>query len=330
MPLQRFHAILKGQDRPAYLHAKELRLNIDISPETPTEELWAVHDTTLSGSTEYLNEKGPTSLLDLKLELAWRLLESCTLCENRCKVNRLSGERGFCGVDETRVDTVFLHFGEEPPIVPSLTVFFTGCSFKCVFCQNHSISQHPHKGRKIHPEEMAELIAGGGGTNVNWVGGDPGPHLAYILEVLNNSNTHKPQLWNSNLYQSPEAMKLLQGVVDVFLSDFKYGNGACASRLSKVDNYWEVTTRNHLLGQEEVFVGENKVKADFIIRHLVLPNHYLCCSVPVINWLKENMEDPYINVMAQYHPQYKAHEHEDIGGRVDMLEFRRLERLARG
>jgi len=329
MTLKRFYSILENRERPAYLAAKNYRVNVDLSPDTSTDQLWDVHDRVLQGTCDFEDQESPVSLLDLKIELVQRMLGSCRLCENNCGVNRLEGEVGFCGVSETRVDTFFLHFGEEPEIVPSFTVFFTGCTFKCVYCQNHGISQHPERGDIIPPEKMASLIEINAGSNINWVGGDPGPHLLYILEILRESRTHKPQLWNSNLYQSTPTMRILQGVMDVFLSDFKYGTDACALRLSKVKNYGEVTRRNHLEGQKEVRIGDHAIKPDFIIRHLVLPNHYRCCSEPVIQWLKENMDDPCINVMSQYHPEYKAHECEDISRRISMEEFRKLKRMAK-
>ena len=328
MPLKRFNSILEKNEVPAYLVAKNYKIDVSLSPATTTEELWSVHDQILDGSQEFEDPGSSVSLLDLKIELVKRMLGSCELCENNCGVNRLEGEKGSCGVSETRVDTFFLHFGEEPEIVPSFTIFFTGCTFKCVYCQNHGISQHPERGDIIPPGKMASIIEINAGTNINWVGGDPGPHLLYILETLRESNTKKPQLWNSNLYQSARALRVLQGVIDVFLSDFKYGTNECALRLSKVKNYVEMTRRNHLEGQKEVSVGAHTIKPDFIIRHLVLPNHYSCCSETIIRWLKENMDDSYINVMAQYHPEYKAHEYDDISRRISMDEFRRLKRLA--
>jgi len=319
---------LKGEEKPAYRVAKSYRIDVDLSSEVSTEELWRVHQQVLKGSQDFETDVNGVSFLDLKIELCERLLARCELCENRCGVNRLSGEVGFCGVKKTRIDTFFLHFGEEPEIVPSFTIFFTGCSFKCVYCQNHSISQHPERGKSIPPEKMAQLIEVNAGTNINWVGGDPNPHLLYILKTLKHSESKKPQIWNSNFYVTPEALNLLLGVVDVFLSDFKYGNDSCALRLSKVKDYTKVLKRNHIEGQKEIRIGDKRIRADFIIRHLVLPEHYICCSEPVILWLKENMDDPYINVMAQYRPHYRAYQYQELTKYISMEEFHRLEKLA--
>ena len=105
------------------------------------------------------------------------------------------------------------------------------------------------------------------------------------------------------MYCSIETMKLLTGIIDVYLTDFKYGNNECAKRLSKVDNYMKIVKRNHKIAHK---AGE------MIIRHLVLPNHIDCCSKPIIKWIAENLPNATVNIMAQYRPEYKAYEYNDI------------------
>jgi putative pyruvate formate lyase activating enzyme len=148
--------------------------------------------------------------------------------------------------------------------------------------------------------------------NVNWVGGDPTSNLKFILEVLTSSETNLPQVWNSNMYLTEETMKILDGVIDVYLTDFKYGNDGCGQRLSKVERYWEITTRNHLLACEQ---------AELIIRHLVLPNHVECCSKPILDWIAENLKNVRINVMAQYRPWHQASEYPEISKSLNPSEF---------
>ena len=151
-----------------------------------------------------------------------------------------------------------------------------------------------------------------GGINVNWVGGDPTSNLLYILKVLRELDINIPQIWNSNMYCSTETMSLLNGVIDVYLTDFKYGNDECAHRLSKVDNYTKVVKRNHKIAYNQ---------GEIILRHLVLPNHIKCCSKPILNWISKNIPDSLVNIMAQYRPEYKANNFEDINRNITQDEY---------
>ncbi|RLF45023.1 MAG: radical SAM protein, partial [Thermoplasmata archaeon] len=136
------------------------------------------------------------------VERAWEIYSHCTLCEHRCGVNR-NTEEGICGVRRASIATHFMHYGEEEILVPSYTIFFSGCNFKCIYCQNWDISQR-RAGIYIEPERIAYLINGlyGVAKNINWVGGEPTPNLPYILEVLRHCNANIPQIWNSNMYCS--------------------------------------------------------------------------------------------------------------------------------
>jgi putative pyruvate formate lyase activating enzyme len=260
-------------------------------------------------------KKLPFSYLDLKIAIAEKLLENCIFCERRCGVDR-NEEPGVCGVNKSKIASEFLHMGEEAPLVPSHTIFFTGCTFKCVYCQNMDISRHPDEGRIYSEKKLAELIdrrKSDGSHNVNFVGGDPNPHLLYILKTVSLILENIPVIWNSNFYMSPEAMHLLDGVVDLYLSDFKYGNDECAMRLSGISDYWEVVTRNHKLA-----FGSG----DMIIRHLVLPGHVECCTLPILDWIDENLgKEVVLNIMAQYRPLYGAFNHPEISRYLHRQEY---------
>jgi putative pyruvate formate lyase activating enzyme len=319
--LSRYFRILDGESEAQYLISKRTGLNAGLTCEDDT--LWPIHGAHTQGEVP---THGPTTLLDLKAELARRMLRSCDLCERRCAADRSAGQKGHCGVLEARVCSEFLHVGEEPDLVPSYTVFFAGCTFNCVFCQNWDISTRPDSGTRIEPEELAAMIEvraggagrGGGGLrgrarNVNWVGGDPTPNLLFILDVLRHCRANLPQVWNSNMYVTEKSLGLLSGVIDVYLTDFKYGNDACAERLSNVTDYMRIVTRNHVLARRQ---------AEMIIRHLVLPNHFECCTAPVLRWISENLDDVKVNVMAQYRPEHRAREHPDIDRPLRMSEYR--------
>ena len=256
-----------------------------------------------------LEEEEP-SFLDVKIELTERMLEKCRFCEWRCLVNRKAGEKGFCRVGyNSKVATWFHHFGEEAPLIGSGgsgTIFFSGCNFgPCVYCQNWDISSDPENGADVTSRTLA-LISGklkeGDVANINYVGGEPTPNLYTILASLKYLKVNVPLLWNSNMFCSIEAMRLLSDVIDIWLPDFKYGNNNCAKLLSKVDHYFEVVSRNHKIAH-----GNGSI----MIRHLVLPGHIECCTKPVLEWISQNLPNAIVNIMDQYHPDYLVESQSD-------------------
>ena len=318
-PLKKYFSIIEGKLKPNYLKCKSIP--VDIALNSSEEELWKEHDDKMNdfyGNDGYEGVK--TSLLDLKIEIAKRMLMHCSFCERKCGVNRMEGKKGHCGVLKSRIASDFIHWGEEPEIVPSYTIFFSGCTFNCVYCQNWDISQNPHAGRHIEPQILAKMIGAKIARNVNWVGGDPTPNLGYILDVLRHCRVNLPQVWNSNMYLTKESMKLLKGTMDVYLTDFKYGNDDCAKKLSNAGNYWEIITRNHMISSEQ---------GEMIIRHLVLPNHLECCSKPILQWISKNLKNVKVNVMAQYRPEHKAFEYDDLKHRLKYEEFLKAYRFAK-
>lgn len=293
-PLDKYRSILLGRSLPGFQEAKADRI------------------------------EGGATRLDLKVVQADRLASECNLCEHRCGARRTEGKAGRCGVTESRVASHFAHYGEERPLVPSYTVFFTGCNLRCVFCQNWDISTDGQKGELVSPRTLARVIEGigiakagvpnsRGVRNVNWVGGEPTPHLPYVLRVLKELEVNVPQVWNSNMYMTPEAMRVLDGVMDLYLTDLKFGNDRCAESLCGAPGYWEVVTRNHLLARQH---------GEVIVRHLMLPGHLECCTFPVIDWISENLDDVAVNIMDQYRPEHKAFEHRGLRRGVTESEYR--------
>lgn len=246
------------------------------------------------------------SYLDLKIKIAEEIFKNCYFCEKRCYVDR-NINKGYCRVLKPKIASEFIHVGEEAPLVPSHTIFFTGCNFECIYCQNFDISQFSESGMEIDEKTLANIIDRRrmeGSRNVNFVGGDPTPNLLYILKTMRLSKENVPVIWNSNFYMSEDAMNLLDGFVDLYLSDFKYGPSNCAEYLSGIKNYWEIVTRNHIMA---------KKAGDMIIRHLVLPNHVECCSKPILKWISENLgNETVVNIMGQYRPVYRANECTEI------------------
>ena len=308
--LTKYFDILEENGTAKYIQCRHVPVSFDTSELT--DRLWKKHDMILQ-RMNVRNREPKQSLLDLKIELAFRIFQKCCFCERRCGVDRRKNS-GNCGVKEARIASEFLHIGEESVLVPSYTVFFSGCTFHCVFCQNWDISQQSC-GVCVEHSTLASIIErriSQGARNVNWVGGDPTPNLPYILDVLKECTVDIPQVWNSNMYCSSETMKLLDGVIDLYLTDFKYGNDSCAKRLSNVDNYLEIVKRNHKIAHDN---------GEMIIRHLVMPNHVDCCSKPIMRWIAENLQNAVVNIMAQYRPEYKAYDYGGISRAISQDEF---------
>jgi putative pyruvate formate lyase activating enzyme len=281
--------------------AKAVAIELDESMDL--DELWNVHTKKMEEfrrrDLAEVPDQKEGNLVELKRAMADKLLEECILCERRCRVDRKDGKTGVCGVKGARLSSEFLHFGEEPELIPSHTFFFAGCTFKCVFCQNWDISQDPFAGAIVEPKDVARTIEERCGRNVNWVGGDPTSNLRFVLEVMALCELNIPMVWNSNMFASEETMRILDGVIDVYLTDFKYGNNECGERLSKVEGYFDVVSRNHI---------ETNRQCEMIIRHLVLPNHFECCTRPVLDWIAKALDNSRVrvNIMEQYRPEYQV------------------------
>lgn len=285
--LSRYFAILQGKKKPKFIIARQ------------------------------------NGLLDKKIEEAEKILESCELCERKCRVNRLRGERGFCELqDKMLISSYFDHFGEEFFLIPSFTIFFWSCTFSCQYCQNYAISQRLEKPQEVTEEELTKIIDKHSYCkNINFVGGSPTPQLPFILKTLSLIKIEKPIVWNSNFYMSLKSMGLLKGMVDIYLSDFKYGNDKCAERLSKVKNYTYVVKRNHLLASKD---------AELVIRHLVLPGHVECCSKPILKWIASKLKDRVIiNIMDQYRSCYNAYKFPEINRSLSREEFESVLKYAK-
>jgi len=334
--LARYFDVMQDEKSAKFMIANKLPANF--GHEDPIEQLWTLHNRltdeyyqleeqldTHQTSLEELETPGK-SYLDLKIEIANRILEKCHFCTRRCGVNRLGGELGLwckCGTQIT-VSTMFEHMGEEPELVPSGTIFTLGCTMRCKHCQNWTISQWFEQGEIYTPERLAkavEHLRKGSCRNANLVGGEPTPWLEQWLETFKHVDVNVPVVWNSNSYYSEETARLLAGFVDIYLLDFKYGNNECATRISDAPNYWEVCTRNHFFGRR---YGE------LLIRVLVLPEHLECCTRVILNWIAQRLGTwVRTNVMFQYRPEWRAHEIPELRRRLTTKEMERAVQLAK-
>jgi putative pyruvate formate lyase activating enzyme len=277
--------------------------------------------------------------LEERATRARALLHRCNVCPRACGVDRLRDERGDCGLGlRAVVSSAGPHFGEEPPLVGkrgSGTVFFAGCNLSCCFCQNYDISQLRH-GRDVNSDELAALflsVQEMGCLNLNLV--TPSHVVPQILEALvraAGAGFRLPIVYNTGGYDSVRTLRLLDGAVDIYMPDVKYGDSAVGSRFSGVKSYWEVSKKAllEMHGQVGDLVIEDGIaRCGLLIRHLVLPAG-LSGTEAVMRFLAEEIsKDTWVNVMEQYRPCYRADEHFELRRRITEGEYREAVEIAR-
>jgi putative pyruvate formate lyase activating enzyme len=250
--------------------------------------------------------------LEERASRAYDLLQSCTVCPRRCAVNRLEDERGFCRTGLLPViSSSGPHFGEERPLVGrggSGTIFVTHCNMACCFCQNYDISQCG-QGQEVTPERLAEMmmrLQKGGCHNINIV--SPShivPQLIRSISIAAGHGLAIPIVYNSGGYDAVEALRLLDGIIGIYMPDAKYGRNEIAENLSKAFGYVDVMKaalrEMHRQVGDLVIVDGIAVRG-LLVRHLVLPGN-LAGSDLVLPWIAEEIsKDTYVNIMDQYHP----------------------------
>ncbi len=244
---------------------------------------------------------------------------SCTQCPRNCKANRTDGKAGFCKEDkEIRLASAGLHFGEEPLITVhggSGTIFFTGCTLHCAFCQNYQIAQQG-MGKAVSKDEFVKIclkLQEIGAENINLVTGSHIiPQLAEYLKAARDAGVTIPYCWNSSAYEKVEMLELLKDLVTVWLPDLKTLSTPLASKLFGAENYPEAATKaiswmikNNPLKMEEVEkdgITKDKMLSGVIIRHLFLPGRF-AETADTLEWLKTNADGKAcISLMSQYTP----------------------------
>jgi putative pyruvate formate lyase activating enzyme len=246
------------------------------------------------------------------------LLNPCCLCPRDCRVDRISGGLGFCRTAASPVVSSFgPHFGEEAPLVGrhgSGTIFLTNCNLRCLFCQNYEISQLG-QGRPVTVERLADMMLDlqrQGCHNINWV--TPTHQAAALVEALAAASVRGlrvPIVYNCGGYESVDTLRLLDGIIDIYMPDAKYGDNAIGERLSATPDYWDRC--RHALAEMHRQVGDLRLDyagvatRGLLVRHLVLPAEMARTSA-VMQYLASLSRDTYVNVMAQYHPHFHAHD----------------------
>lgn len=290
-----------------------------------TERLWKIHDDVINDEIESAQGSGTVSLLELKIELARREIQNCRLCGWLCGVNRME-HPGRCGLkEEAYYNSLFVHVAEEPVITPCAVVKLSGCALRCIFCQAHE-SFDSNEGKKLDSglwEELEKNPHFEKAVSMEFVGGNPDESAYAILKAMNEAPDYfeRPIVWNNNGYASGRAYKLLEGVVDVWLTDFKYGNSECGLKISGVKDYREFATDGvkHIVSQD----------ARTVIRLLILPGHVKCCHKKILEFLSQHKDEVWVSIIDNYVPDWKAVKDPDLKRMVSKEEIEEVRELVK-
>lgn len=268
-----------------------------------------------------------------KGEELWNMMKSCRLCPRECGADRLGGEEGFCQTSsELEIFSYNPHFGQERPLVGkggSGTIFFTNCSLRCVFCINWEISQGG-QGRPRKIEDLAQMmleLQKIGCHNINLVTPTHySAHIVLAVDIAAQKGLRLPLVYNTCGWERLEILKILDGVVDIYLPDFKYSDGKMAEKYSSgADTYPEMTQAALLEMRRQVGVAkpasDGLMYRGLMIRHLVMPGG-VSGTRGVIGWIARNLpKDTYLNLMFQYRPMYKAFQYPEISRKITPGEY---------
>ena len=276
-----------------------------------------------------------TGELEKKANRLAEVLENCSLCPRMCGVDRRAGEQGLCGIcDQAVVASFSPHHGEEPPLsglFGSGTIFFSGCTLSCIFCQNWDIS-HGRRGRPVSSRKLADMMISlqkQGCHNINLV--TPTHVIPMWMDALvlaAKDGLEIPLVYNSGGYERLEILRELQGVVDIYLPDAKYWDSEASSMYSFArdypermrDNIKEMWRQVGSLKTKNIGRGMEVAVRGLIVRHLVLPGG-LSGTGNMVDFLAGISEDVAVNIMDQYRPCYKAIGHEVLGRRCTIEEY---------
>lgn len=268
----------------------------------------------------------------------YKMLESCSICPRKCKVNRLKNERGLCRTGVKPILYSFMpHHGEEPPISGKLgsgAIFFSNCNMACVYCQNYEFSQKG-KGREVEPEELARFmldLQARGCHNINLV--TPThvmPQILRALELAIPEGLKIPLVYNTSGYELAEIIKLLKGIVDIYLPDMRYADSEIAMKYSIAADYPRYNQEAIKQMYEQVGIAEMDdggiIRKGLIIRHLVLPEN-LSDTDKVLRFIAEEISEyTYVSLMSQYHPYYKAFQFKEISHCLEYEKYQEAQAL---
>jgi len=289
----------------------------------------------ISGYLRLSNEE-----LKKRKEKLFEILNECRICPHKCRVNRVKGEKGFCKLGYfPQISAFHSHFGEEEVLVGekgSGTIFFTSCNLNCVYCQNYEISQL-RVGEEVSFERLAEMmieLQKIGCHNINLV--TPTcqvPQIVKALIIARDQGLKIPLIYNTNAYDSVKTLKLLDGIIDIYMPDFKYSDDKIAQKYSNVPGYFEIAKKaiKEIHRQVGDLVVDEKgiAQRGLLVRHLVLPNN-LAGSEKIFQFLaREISKNTFLNIMDQYWPAYQAQRYPELSRPITEEEYQRTINLAK-
>jgi len=268
-------------------------------------------------------------MLDVK-----QMMKNCALCPRNCGANRTEGAGGFCAAsDKAEIYAAHLHFGEEPPISGSNgsgTIFFNHCNMRCVYCQNYRFSQLAG-GKEFEADELKDLmlsLQGQGAHNINLV--SPTHYACQVANAVllaRKNGLEIPVVYNTGGYEKTETLKFLEGLIDIYLLDMRYGDDAIAVRYSSSPDYVRINRaaakEMHRQAGDLKLSNSGTAEKGLIIRHLLLPNG-LSGTESVFDFISNEIgKGTYISFMSQYYPTYKAGDYKEISRRINRDEYDR-------
>ena len=252
---------------------------------------------------------------------------ACNLCPNNCNVNRKNGEIGACGVDSNiKIAKYYLHPFEEPVIScknGSGTVFFTGCSLKCVYCQNYDLSRNK-RGKIITPNNLADIfkeLESLGADNINLV--TPTHYVDEIVKAFEIYRPNIPIIYNTHAYENIETLEKIDKYINVYLPDIKFYSSKTSLRYTGKENYFEVASKavSYMMNAKKTVIENGKMTAGVIVRHLILPLNRND-SVEVLKWFKQNAKNnAYFSLMAQYTPYGDYEKYPELSRKITKKEY---------
>ena len=278
--------------------------------------------------------------IDFRTEKLFKILENCQICPRKCHVNRLKGEQGFCKLGHLPVISAHHpHFGEESVLVGtrgSGCLFLTSCNLACIYCQNYEISQLKI-GEEVSFERLAEMmidLQNRGCYNINFVTPTPQvPQILRSLPIAIEKGLKLPLVYNTNAYDSVEVLKLLDGIIDIYMPDARYSDDKIALKYSNAPKYYEIMKEAikemHRQVGDLIINDEGIAVRGLLVRHLVLPNN-LAGTEKIVKFLaKEISKNTFLNIMDQYWPTWKAFEYPELSRRITNEEFKAAINLAK-
>lgn len=268
--------------------------------------------------------QGRAGLARARAGAAQAALADCRFCAHDCRVNRLAGEQGLCHAGAgARYFTAQVEVSDELELIPTFAIALSGCDLRCDFCITGKESWHAAGGWRFDAEAMAARAVqalNDGARSIMVLGGEPTIHLPAALELVAALPDSTKLVWKTNAHGSAQARELLDGMFDVWLADFKFGNDDCARRLARVPDY-VATVRENLLWASE--------HSELIVRHLVMPGHIECCWQPVAAWLARELPGVKVNLRSGFWPAWHAARHPELVAGVSSADCRRAWDVAR-